>query len=73
MGFRFGGNARDHAGSASAGKNDFDTLRWSVRSDGKSGFVFVNNYERLQDMPPKKDVQFAINLPSGPLIFPQSP
>lgn len=55
------------------GKNDFDTLRWSVRSDGKSGFVFVNNYQRLQDMPPKKDVRFVINLPSGPLTFPQNP
>ncbi len=55
------------------GKNDFDTLRWCVRSDGKSGFVFVNNYQRLQDMPPKKDVQFVINLPSGPLTFPQNP
>ncbi|MGP8202298.1 MAG: beta-galactosidase [Limisphaerales bacterium] len=55
------------------GKNDFDTLRWSVRSDGQSGFVFVDNYQRLQDMPPKKDVQFVIHLPSGPLIFPQTP
>jgi beta-galactosidase len=55
------------------GKNDFDTLRWSVRSDGKSGFVFVNNYQRVQDMPSKKDVQFEINLPSGPFIFPQNP
>ncbi len=55
------------------GKNDFDTLRWSVRSDGKSGFVFVNNYQRLQAMPPKKDVQFVVNLPSGPITFPQKP
>jgi len=55
------------------GKNDFDTLRWSVRSDGESGFVFVNNYQRLQDMPPKKDVQFLIRLPAGPLLFPQNP
>lgn len=55
------------------GKNDFDTLRWSVRSDGNSGFVFVNNYQRLQDMLPKKDVQFVINLPSSSLTFPQSP
>jgi beta-galactosidase len=55
------------------GKNDFDTLRWSVRSDGRSGFVFVNNYQRLQEMPPKKNVQFVINLPSGPLTFPQNP
>jgi beta-galactosidase len=55
------------------GKNDSDTLRWSVRSDGNSGFVFANNYQRLQDMPPKKDVQFTINLPSGPFVFPQEP
>ncbi len=55
------------------GKNDFDTLRWSVRSDGNSGFVFVNNYQRLQVMPPKRDVQFTIKLPSGSLTFPQKP
>jgi len=55
------------------GKNDSDTLRWCVRSDGQSGFVFVNNYQRLQRLPPKKDVQFVLNLPSGPLNFPQKP
>jgi beta-galactosidase len=55
------------------GKDDFDTLRWSVRSDGKSGFVFVNNYQRLQVMPPKRDVQFVINLPSSSITFPQKP
>ena len=55
------------------GKNDFDTLRWSVRSDGDSGFVFVNNYERLQHLPPKKDVQFKIGLPTGELTFPEDP
>jgi hypothetical protein len=54
-------------------KNDFDTLRWSARSDGKSGFVFVNNYQRLQAMPPKKNVQFTIQLPGGPVVFPQTP
>jgi hypothetical protein len=55
------------------GKDDVDTLRWSVRSDGQSGFVFVNNYQRLLAMPPKKDVQFTIQLPSGSLTFPQKP
>ncbi len=54
-------------------RNDFDTLRWSARSDGKSGFIFVNNYERLQKMPAKKDVQFTINLPGGAITFPQNP
>jgi beta-galactosidase len=56
-----------------SGKDDFDTLRWCIRSDGKSGFVFVNNYQRLHEMSAKQDVQFAISLPSGPLIFPQRP
>ncbi len=56
-----------------SGKNDFDTLRWSVRSDGQSGFVFVNNYQRLQEMPAKTNVQFVIHLPSGSLVFPQRP
>jgi beta-galactosidase len=55
------------------GKNDFDSLRWSARSDGEAGFVFVNNYQRLQNMPPKKDVQFVVHLPGGPLTFPQDP
>src|SRR4029077_8382449 len=40
------------------GGKDVDTLRWSVRSDGEAGFVFVNNYQRLQPMPAKGGVQF---------------
>ena len=54
-------------------RTDLATLRWAVRSDGHSGFVFVNNYQRLQPMPPKKDVQFKLNLPGGELIFPAKP
>ena len=55
------------------GKNDTNTLPWSVRSDGESGFVFVNNYERLRDLPAKTNVQFAIKLPSGTMTFPENP
>lgn len=29
------------------GRDDVTTLRWCARSDGQSGFVFVNNYERV--------------------------
>jgi beta-galactosidase len=54
-------------------KNDFTTLRWAVRSDGNSGYVFVNNYQRLQPLLAKTKVQFKLNLPGGELIFPQSP
>ena len=54
-------------------KNDFTTLRWSVRSDGNSGFVFVNNYQRLQPLPAKENVQFKLNLSGQEFIFPTKP
>lgn len=55
------------------GKDDVETLRWCVRSDGNAGFVFVNNYERGRELPAKKDVQFQVELPTGPLTFPDQP
>ena len=33
-----------------------DSLRWSVRTEAGSGFIFVNNYERLQHLTAKKNV-----------------
>ena len=54
-------------------KNDFTTLRWSVRSDGNSGFVFVNNYQRLQPLPAKENIQFKLNLSGHEFIFPTKP
>lgn len=52
---------------------DLDTLRWSVRSDGTGGLVFVNNYERLQELSSKM-VQFDIRLPGGDRVqFPSKP
>ncbi len=54
-------------------KNDFATLRWAVRSDGDSGYVFVNNYQRLQPLPAKTNVQFKLNLPGGELTIPKQP
>ena len=54
-------------------KNDFTALRWAARSDGNSGYVFVNNYQRLQPLPAKEDVQFKLNLPGGEFIFPAQP
>ena len=54
-------------------KTDFATLRWVVRSDGSGGTVFVNNYQRLQPMPAKTNVQFKLIRPAGELVFPQKP
>ncbi|HUO08868.1 MAG TPA: beta-galactosidase [Phycisphaerae bacterium] len=41
-------------------KTDSGDLRWAVRSDGKSGFVFVNNYQRGLEMPAKEGVQLVL-------------
>ncbi|HSY20027.1 MAG TPA: beta-galactosidase [Candidatus Acidoferrales bacterium] len=56
-----------------AGKNDLSTLRWAVRSSGNTGYVFVNNYQRLQPLGEKRGVQFKLKLPDGELVFPQKP
>ena len=50
-----------------------DNLRWSVRSDGVSGFLFVNNYQRLQRMPAKLNANFQIVLPGGGQTIPRNP
>ncbi len=54
-----------------AGRDDVATLRWSARSDGHRGFLFVNNHERGRTLPPKSDVQFTL-APLG-LTFPSQP
>lgn len=62
-------------------KGDDSHLRWAYRSAGDSGFVFINNYERLQKLSDKKGVRFdvcgvkfpsrAITIPAGTMcIFP---
>lgn len=53
--------------------NDDSALRWSVRSNGESGYVFVNNYHRMKEMAPKENVQFMIDLPDEKIAFPDNP
>lgn len=50
-------------------RGDDSQLRWSYRCLGDSGFVFVNNYERLQNLTEKKGVRFTV----GDVSFPSSP
>lgn len=51
-------------------QRDLTTLRWSVRSAGDSGFVFVNNHVRQYPMAGQRDVRFAVTLPGGTVTFP---
>jgi hypothetical protein len=60
-------------------KGDDSFLRWAVRSKDGSGFIFINNYERLQNLTAKKGIQLEacgvklpkLNVPAGTIcIFP---
>ena len=60
-------------------KGDDSHLRWAVRSQGDSGFIFINNYERLQRLSAKKAVELEacgiklprLTIPTGMMaIFP---
>ena len=60
-------------------KGDDSQLRWAVRSKDDGGFIFVNNYERLQNLTAKRGVELSacgvklpkLTIPAGAMaIFP---
>jgi hypothetical protein len=51
---------------------DLASLRWSLRSDGDAGFLFVNNHVRQYAMAPHKDVRFDLRLPGGVMRIPST-
>ncbi len=53
--------------------DDRETLRWSVRSDGQRGFLFINNYQRIETLPAHEGVQFEVKLKGGTLKVPSEP
>lgn len=55
-------------------KGEDTQLRWSYRTLGDSGFVFINNYERLQNLSDKKGIRFdvcGISFPQKPITIPK--
>lgn len=52
---------------------DFSVPRVAVRSEGDSGFIFLNNYVRNYAMPARPAAQFEIRLPHGTLRVPNHP
>jgi beta-galactosidase len=53
--------------------DDSETLRWSVRSDGRRGLIFINNYQRVEPLFDKPEVQFSLELMGGTLQIPAAP
>ncbi|WP_188062993.1 beta-galactosidase [Sphingobium sp. KCTC 72723] len=54
-------------------KDDLHSLRWSVRAQGDSGFLFVNNHVRQYDTAAHPGTQFTVQLPNGPVTLPVRP
>ncbi len=48
-------------------ETDFEKLRYCMRTNGESGFVFVNHYQRLY---PLKDVE-KVQIDTGSVLFPE--
>lgn len=49
-------------------------VRWAARTDGKTGLIFVNNYERLKPMPAIPGVRFSVKMADGEtLTVPDEP
>ncbi|MFD3260053.1 beta-galactosidase [Paenibacillus lentus] len=59
-------------GAAELAPENTEKLRYAVRTNGKSGFVFVNNYQDHVEMKEHRDVQFSIHLPLGNFLLPQN-
>ncbi|WP_217184652.1 beta-galactosidase [Streptomyces sp. AC495_CC817] len=66
--------------SLPAGQDDRETLRWAVRADDRSGFLFVNNHQPHEPLPEHPDTSFEVelsgggevlSLPSAPVTIPQ--
>ena len=52
---------------------DTSTPRVAVRTDQRSGFVFVNNYVRQLSMPARPGFQVKMRLPGGKIAVPSKP
>lgn len=47
-------------------ENDLESLRYCMRTDGSSGFVFINHYQRLAEL---KDLENVV-IDTGNVVFP---
>jgi len=56
-----------------AGPGDMSMVRASLRMNGESGFLFVNNTIREHSMPAWADAQMEVKLPHKTLLVPASP
>ncbi len=58
------------AGAEDIQATDLESLRWSVRSRGPSGFIFINNFQDHAQMPAKEHFALSLHLPGGDIRVP---
>jgi beta-galactosidase len=51
--------------------NDTRTLRWAVRSQNNSGFLFLNNYQDHVEMQNHEDIRLCLNGAGESLLIPE--
>jgi beta-galactosidase len=56
-----------------AGVGDSETLRWALRSDGESGFVFITWHQPHVPLPAYAGAQFSVSLGEERVTFPGQP
>ena len=49
-------------GASQIDPGDLETLRYAVRTDGRRGFLFINNYQDHRQMPERKNEQITLEL-----------
>lgn len=62
------------ATTVGGGSADPEVLRWAVRSDGRSGYLFASTYQPAKAaLPAQHDVQFTVTLDDGDVTVPTQP
>ena len=56
-------------GASQISPEDMDTLRYAVRTDGKRGFLFINNYQDHAGMPDRKDEEITLQTEEDELKY----
>ncbi len=55
------------------GKRSGTPLQWDVRSNGRNGFLFFNNYQYEHALPAKHNVQFSLQQNGDTILIPAKP
>jgi beta-galactosidase len=62
------------ATTVGGGSADPEILRWAVRSDGRSGYLFASTYQPAKAaLPEQRDVQFTVTLDDEDVTVPTQP